>query len=125
MLYTQASQTAEAVRMQEALIKENAVEVERHMVDDILDNGFGEVLEKKLKQDAFLVKSSMPAGSSYWCRPTPMTEHRSTSSLERRSIPSDEHRSTPLLGSDKIVRIQSHSDFTARHPHPPTRSTTT
>ncbi|XP_013668651.1 uncharacterized protein LOC106372945 [Brassica napus] len=37
MLYTQASQTAEAVRKQEALIKENAVEAERHMVDDILD----------------------------------------------------------------------------------------
>uniref|UniRef100_A0A0D3DKK2 Uncharacterized protein n=1 Tax=Brassica oleracea var. oleracea TaxID=109376 RepID=A0A0D3DKK2_BRAOL len=64
----------------------------------------------------------MSVGSSYWCRPTPTTEHRSTSSLERRPTPSDKHRSTPLLGSDKIVRIQSHSDFTARHPHPPTRA---
>ena len=98
MLYTQASQTAEAVRKQEALIKENAVEVERHRVDDILDNGFGEVLEQeKLEEDAFLVESSISVGSSYWCRPTPTTEHRSTSS--------DKHRSTPLLGSKKIVRI--------------------
>ena len=104
MLYTQASQTAEAVRKQEALIKENAVEVERHRVHDILDNGFGEVLEQeKLEEDAFLVESSMSVGSSYWCPPTPTTEHRSTSSLERRPTPSDKHRSTPLLGSDKIV----------------------
>ncbi|KAF3559792.1 hypothetical protein F2Q69_00013366 [Brassica cretica] len=107
MLYTQASQTAEAVRKQEAMIKENAVEVERHRVDDILDNGFGEVLEQeKLEEDAFLVESSMSIGSSYWCRPgssywcrpTPTTEHRSTSSLERQPTPSNKHRSTPLLG---------------------------
>ena len=123
MLYTQASQTAEAVRKQEALIKENVVEVERHRVDDILDNGFWEVLEQeKLEEDAFIVESSMSVGSSYWCRPTPPTEHRSTSSLERRPTPSDKHRSKPLLGSDKIVQIQSHSDFAARHPHPPTRA---
>ena len=64
MLYTQASQTAEAVRKQEALIKENVLEVERHMLDDILDNGFGEVLEQeKLEEDAFLVESSMYVGS--------------------------------------------------------------
>ena len=123
MLYTQASHTAEAVRKQEALIKENAVEVERHRVDDILDKGFRELLEQEnLEEDAFLVESSMSVGSSYWCQPTPTTEHRSTSSLERRPTPSDAHRSTPLLGSDKIVRIQSHSDFAARHPHPPTRA---
>ncbi|WZZ44785.1 hypothetical protein YC2023_041044 [Brassica napus] len=115
MLYTQACQTAEAVRKQETLIKANAVEVERHRVDDILDNGFGEVLEQeKLEEDAFLVESSMSAGSSYWCQPTPTTNHRPT--------PSDKHRSTPLLGSDKIIRIQSHSDFAARYPHPPTRA---
>ncbi|KAF3514360.1 hypothetical protein F2Q69_00006380 [Brassica cretica] len=115
MLYTQASQTAEAVRKQEALIKANAVEVERHRVDDILDNGFGEVLEQeKLEEDAFLVESFMSVGSSYWCQPTPTTNHRPT--------PSDKHRSTPLLGSDKIIRIQSHSDFAARYPHPPTRA---
>ncbi|KAF3534737.1 hypothetical protein DY000_02042906 [Brassica cretica] len=56
------------------------------------------------EEDAFLVESSMYVGSSYWCRP----------------IPSDKPQLTPLFGSDKTVRIQSHSDFAARHPHPPT-----
>ncbi|KAF3528053.1 hypothetical protein DY000_02039951 [Brassica cretica] len=86
MLDAKVSQTAEAVKKQEAL--------------------------EKLEEDAFLVESCMSIGSSYWCRPTSTAEHRSTSSAE--------HRSTPLLGSDKTVRIQSHSDFAARHPHPPT-----
>jgi len=75
MLYTQASQTVEDVRKQEALIKENAGEVERHRVDDILGNGFGEVLEQeKLEEDVFLVESSMSVGSSYWCRLAPTTD---------------------------------------------------
>ncbi|KAF3569981.1 hypothetical protein F2Q69_00059028 [Brassica cretica] len=55
-LYTQASQTAEAVRKQEAMIKENAVEVERHRVDDILDNGFGETLYTQASQTAEAVR---------------------------------------------------------------------
>ena len=75
-----------------------------------------------MEEDVFLVESSMSIGSSYWCRLTPTTEHRSTSSLESRPTPSDKHRSTLFLGSDKIVQIQSHSDFAARHPHPPTRA---
>ncbi|KAF3609353.1 hypothetical protein DY000_02046813 [Brassica cretica] len=86
MLDAQVSQTAEAVKKQEAL--------------------------EKLEEDAFLVESSMYIGNSYWCQPTPTTEHRPTSSAE--------HRPTPLLGSDKTVRIQSHSNFAARHSHPPT-----
>ena len=113
MLDAQVSQTAEAVKKQEALVKGKAVESERHQVNAISDDDFGEVLEQeKLEEDAFLVESCMSIGSSYWCRPTPTTEHRSTSSAE--------HRSTPLLGLDKTVRIQSHSDFAARDPHPPT-----
>ncbi|KAG5378168.1 hypothetical protein IGI04_026010 [Brassica rapa subsp. trilocularis] len=76
--------------------------------------------EEKREEDAFLVESSMSMGSSYWCRPTTTSKHRSTSSPERRPTPSDKHQSTPLFGLDKTIRIQSHSDFTARHPHPPT-----
>ncbi|KAG5389172.1 hypothetical protein IGI04_030713 [Brassica rapa subsp. trilocularis] len=86
MLYTQASQTEEAVKKQEALFKRKVL-----------------FIREKRKEDAFLVESSMSMGSSYWCRPTPTSTHRSTSSPEH-----------------KTVRIQSHSDFAARHPHPPT-----
>ncbi|KAF3521043.1 hypothetical protein DY000_02060844 [Brassica cretica] len=104
-LDAQVSQTAEAVKKQEALVKGKAVESERHQVNVISDDDFGEVLEQeKLEQDAFLVESCVSIGSLYWCRPTSTVEHRST----------------PLFGSDKTVRIQSHSDFAARHPHPPT-----
>ncbi|WZZ87431.1 hypothetical protein YC2023_116010 [Brassica napus] len=121
MLDAQVSQTAEAVKKQEALIKGKAVENERHQVNAISDDDFGEVLEQeKLEEDAFLVESSISIGSSYWCRSTLTTEHQSTPTAEHRSTSSDEHRSTPLLGSDKTVPIQSHSDFAARHPHPPT-----
>ncbi|KAG5385018.1 hypothetical protein IGI04_036488 [Brassica rapa subsp. trilocularis] len=128
MLDAHVSQTAKAVKKQEALVKEKTVESERHQVDVISDNYIGEVLEQeKLKEDAFLVESSMSIGSSYWCRSTPTTEHqwtpttkhRSTLSVEHQSTSSAEHRSTPLLGSDKTVRIQNHSNFAARHPHPP------
>uniref|UniRef100_A0A0D3E6Z8 Uncharacterized protein n=1 Tax=Brassica oleracea var. oleracea TaxID=109376 RepID=A0A0D3E6Z8_BRAOL len=115
------SDPAQAVKKQEALVKGKAVENERHQVNAISDDDFGEVLEQeKLEEDAFLVESSISIGSSYWCRSTLTTEHQSTSTAEHRSTSSDEHRSTPLLGSDKTVPIQSHSDFAARHPHPPT-----
>ncbi|KAF3609700.1 hypothetical protein DY000_02049120 [Brassica cretica] len=129
MLDAQVSQTAKAVRKQEVLVKGKAMENERHQVNAISDNDFGEVFEQEnLEEDAFLIESSMSIGSSYWCRPTPTTEHlstptaehRSTSTAEHRSTLSTEHRSTPILGSDKTVRIQSDSDFAARHPHPPT-----
>ena len=76
MLDTQVSQTAKAVKKQEALVKEKAMETERHQVNTISDNDLGEVLEQeKLEEDAFLVKSSVSIGSSYWCQPTPTTEH--------------------------------------------------
>ncbi|KAF3532001.1 hypothetical protein DY000_02040775 [Brassica cretica] len=62
------------MKKQEALIKGKAVESERHQVNAISDNDFGEVLEQeKLEEDAFLVESSMSIGRSYWCRPTPKT----------------------------------------------------
>ncbi|KAF2567944.1 hypothetical protein F2Q68_00026118 [Brassica cretica] len=108
MLDAQVSQTAEAVKKQEALVKGKVVENERHQVNAILDDDFGEVLEQeKLEEDAFLVESSMSIGSSYWCRSTPTTEHRSTSTAEHRLTSSDEHRSTPLLGSDKLFEFRA------------------
>ena len=107
MLNTQNSQTAEALKKQEALIKENAEENKRYHVDAILDDNCGKVIKhEKLEEDAFLVESSMSIGSAYWCRSTPSAEHRST--------PIEEHVGT--------VKIQSHSNFATQHPHPPTRS---
>ncbi|KAF3606190.1 hypothetical protein DY000_02047927 [Brassica cretica] len=75
----------EAVKKQEALVKGKAVESERHQVDAISDNDFGEVLEQeKLEEYVFLVESSMFIGSSYWCRSTPTAEYRSTSTDDHR-----------------------------------------
>ncbi|KAF2577773.1 hypothetical protein F2Q68_00006027 [Brassica cretica] len=74
MLDAQVSQTAEAVKKQEALFKGKAMESERHQVNVISDDDFGEVLEQeKLEEHAFLVESCMSIGSSYWCPPTPTT----------------------------------------------------
>ncbi|KAF2545792.1 hypothetical protein F2Q70_00020914 [Brassica cretica] len=64
MLDAQVSQTAEAVKKQEALVKGKAVESERHQVNAISDDDFGEVLEQeKLEEDAFLVESFMSIGT--------------------------------------------------------------
>ncbi|KAF3539497.1 hypothetical protein F2Q69_00022813 [Brassica cretica] len=89
MLDAHVSQTAEAVKKQEALVKGKAVESEKHQVNAISDDDLGEVLEQeKLEEDDFLVESSMSIGSSYWCRPTQTTAHRSTSTAEHRSTSS-------------------------------------
>ncbi|KAF2579297.1 hypothetical protein F2Q68_00006029 [Brassica cretica] len=83
------------MKKQEGLVKGKAVESERHQVNTISDNDFGEVLEQeKLEKDAFLVESSMSIGSSYWCRMTPTTEHRLTLTTEHRSTSTTEQRST-------------------------------
>ncbi|KAF3611976.1 hypothetical protein DY000_02048077 [Brassica cretica] len=83
MLDAQVSQTPNAVKKQEALVKGKAVDGERHQVNAISDNDFGELLEQeKLEEDAFLVESSMSIGSPYWYRPTPTTEHRPTPTTE-------------------------------------------
>ncbi|KAF3600886.1 hypothetical protein F2Q69_00036272 [Brassica cretica] len=102
MLDAQVSQTAEAMKKQEALIKGKIVESERHQVNAILDNDFGEVLEQeKLEEDAFLVESSMSIGRSYWCRPTPKTEHRPTPTM---SIDRHQQLSTDRLHQPSIDR---------------------
>ncbi|XP_013624500.1 PREDICTED: uncharacterized protein LOC106330605 [Brassica oleracea var. oleracea] len=65
MLDAQVSQTAKAVKKQEALVKGKAVESERHQVNAISVDDFGEVLEQgKPEEDAFLVESCMFIGSS-------------------------------------------------------------
>ncbi|KAF2541134.1 hypothetical protein F2Q70_00036346 [Brassica cretica] len=90
MLDAQVSQTVEAVKKQEDLVKGKVVESERHQVNA----SFGEVLkQEKLEEDAFLIESSISIGSSYWCRPTPKTEHRPTPTAEHQSTSTAEHQS--------------------------------
>ncbi|KAF2563020.1 hypothetical protein F2Q70_00017604 [Brassica cretica] len=64
----------------------------------------------------------MSFGESYWCRSTPDFEHRLTDFNHNRSTGSPEHRSmkpTESTASCNAVRILTHEEFAARHPHPP------
>ncbi|KAF3547277.1 hypothetical protein DY000_02007675 [Brassica cretica] len=64
----------------------------------------------------------MSFGGSHWCRSTPDFEHRSTDFNPNRSTGSPEHRSmtpTESTASCNAVRILTHEEFAARHPHPP------
>ncbi|KAF3488494.1 hypothetical protein F2Q69_00053452 [Brassica cretica] len=64
----------------------------------------------------------MSFGGSHWCRSTPDFEHRSTDDNLNRSTGSPEHRSTTPMESTascNAVRILTHEEFAARHPHPP------
>ena len=68
------------------------------------------------------VESSMSFGGSQWCRSMPDIEHRSTDFDQNRATYSPEHQSmTPMesTASCNAVRILTHEEFTARHPHPP------
>ncbi|KAF3572996.1 hypothetical protein F2Q69_00058751 [Brassica cretica] len=63
----------------------------------------------------------MSFGRSHWCRSTPDFEHRSTDFNKNRLIVSLEHRSTTpteSTASCNAVRIMTHEEFAARHPHP-------
>ncbi|KAF3487762.1 hypothetical protein F2Q69_00053057 [Brassica cretica] len=64
----------------------------------------------------------MSFGGSHWCRSTPDFEHRETSPSPNRSIGSPEHRPmTPTESAESCntVRILTHEEFAAKHPHPP------
>ncbi|KAF3531426.1 hypothetical protein DY000_02039523 [Brassica cretica] len=55
------SETAKVVKKQEALVKGKAVENERHHVNAISDDDFGEVLEQeKLEEDDFAARDPHP-----------------------------------------------------------------
>ncbi|KAF3611185.1 hypothetical protein DY000_02048871 [Brassica cretica] len=63
----------------------------------------------------------MSFGRSHWCRSTPTTEHRSTYTHQDRSTGVPEHRSTTpteSTASCNAVKILSHEEFAAKHPHP-------
>ncbi|KAF3556690.1 hypothetical protein F2Q69_00012842 [Brassica cretica] len=64
----------------------------------------------------------MSFGGSQWCRSTPDLEHRSTYTSPYRSTGPPEHRSTTpteSTSSCNAVKILTHEEFPAKHPHPP------
>ncbi|KAF2612350.1 hypothetical protein F2Q70_00012309 [Brassica cretica] len=64
----------------------------------------------------------MSFGRSHWCRSTPDFKHRSTHTSPNRSPGSPEHRPmtpTESTASCNAVRILTHEEFAAKHPHPP------
>ncbi|KAF3502904.1 hypothetical protein F2Q69_00042295 [Brassica cretica] len=78
--------------------------------------------EEKLQEGDFEVESLMSFSGSHWCRSMPDHEHRSTVPSPNRSIGSPEHRSmipTESAASCNTVRILTHEEFAAKHPHPP------
>ncbi|KAF3511177.1 hypothetical protein F2Q69_00008798 [Brassica cretica] len=81
------------------------------------------VKEEKLQEGDFKLENLMSFGGSHWCRSTPSREHRSTEVIQNRSTSSPGQRlTTPTksTASCKAVRIMSHEDFAAKHPHPHT-----
>ncbi|KAF3499588.1 hypothetical protein F2Q69_00043123 [Brassica cretica] len=80
------------------------------------------VKQEKLQEGDFEVESLMIFGGSNWCRSTPDFKHRSKDFNENRSTGSPEHRSmtpTKSTASCNAVRIMTHEEFAAKHPHPP------
>ncbi|KAF2613013.1 hypothetical protein F2Q70_00012338 [Brassica cretica] len=86
-------------------------------------NSYGNrvVKEEKLQEGDFEVESLMTFGGSHWCRPMPSHEHRSTEVIQNQSTSSPGHRSTTPTAtrSCKAMRIMTHEEFAAKHPHPP------
>ncbi|KAF3554566.1 hypothetical protein F2Q69_00013603 [Brassica cretica] len=81
-------------------------------------NSYGNMVVNEEK----LQEGLMSFGGSHWCRSTPDHEHRSTVPSVNRSIGSPENRSmtpTESTASCNAVRILTHEEFAAKHPHPP------
>ena len=74
---------------------------------------------EKLEEGDFKIESSMSLSGSQWCRPMSMNSHRSTDHDEWTDYSS--HRSTSSAKSTECnaVRILTHEEFAAKHPHPP------
>ena len=89
----------------------------------IIDDDLWHVVkQEKLQERDFKVESSMSCGRSHCCRSTRNFEHRSTEFNQNRSTGSPEHWSmtpTKSATSCNAVRIMTHEEFAARHPHPP------
>ncbi|KAF3588649.1 hypothetical protein F2Q69_00030096 [Brassica cretica] len=80
------------------------------------------VKEEKLQEGDFEVENLMSFGGSHWCRSTPDTEHRSIYTNTNRSTGTLENLSTTpteSTASCNAVKILTHEEFAAKHPHPP------
>ncbi|KAF3523213.1 hypothetical protein F2Q69_00047947 [Brassica cretica] len=95
----------------------------KHHVNAIIDDDFWQVVkQEKLLEGDFEVKSSMSFGGSHWCRSMPDLEQQSADVKQNRSTAIPEHRSTTLTESTascNVVKIMTHEEFAAKHPHPP------
>ncbi|KAF2587707.1 hypothetical protein F2Q70_00034645 [Brassica cretica] len=113
----------DAIRRHEASTRGVGDDVMKHHVNAIIEDDFWQVVkEEKLQEGDFEVESLMSFGGSHWCRSTPTTEHRSTYTNQNRSTEVPEHRSTTpteSTASCNAVKILTHKEFAAKHPHPP------
>ncbi|KAF2551354.1 hypothetical protein F2Q68_00034457 [Brassica cretica] len=95
----------------------------KHHVNAIIEDEFWQVVkEEKLQEGDFKVESLMSFGGSQWCRSTPDLAYRSTYTNTNRSIGTPGHRSTMPTESTAFcnaVKILTHEEFAAKHPHPP------
>ena len=97
--------------------------VMKHHLNAIIGDDFWHVVkEERLQEGDFEVESLMSFNGSHCCRSTPDHKHRSMVPSPTRSIGSPEHRSmtpTESIASCNAVRILTHEEFSAKHPHPP------
>ncbi|KAF2620582.1 hypothetical protein F2Q68_00038691 [Brassica cretica] len=97
--------------------------VMKHHVNAIIEDDFWQVVkEEKLQEGDFEVESLMSFSGSQWCRSTPDLEHRLTYTSPYQSTGPPEHRSTTPMESTascNAVKILTHEEFAAKHPHPP------
>ncbi|KAF3594857.1 hypothetical protein DY000_02021618 [Brassica cretica] len=122
-LEMQVVQTGDVVKRQEASTRGVRDDVMKQHVNAIIEDDFWQVVKKEMLQEGdFEVESLMSFGGSQWCRSTPDLDHRSTYSSPNRSTGTPEHRSTTpteSTASCNAVKILTHEEFAAKHPHPP------
>ncbi|KAG5410747.1 hypothetical protein IGI04_007066 [Brassica rapa subsp. trilocularis] len=121
-LKTRVIQTGETIKRQEAFAREAGADKGKHHVNAIIDDDFWQVVRnEKLEEGDFKIESSMSLGGSQWCRPMSMNSHQSTYHDEDRWTDYSSHRSTASAKSTdcNAVRILTHEEFAAKHPHPP------
>ncbi|KAF3589846.1 hypothetical protein F2Q69_00029535 [Brassica cretica] len=115
-----ADELHEGFTYEELLNMQRRDETAQHQSET--DDFWKVVKEEKVQEGDFEVESLMSFSGSYWCRSTPDFEYRSTSASPNRSTGSPEHRPmtpTESTASYNAVRILTHEEFTAKHPHPP------
>ncbi|KAF2561165.1 hypothetical protein F2Q70_00017094 [Brassica cretica] len=119
-LETQVVQTVYTIKRHEDFLKGKGDESLKYHVNAIMDDNFWQVVkEEKLQEGDFQVESFMSFGGSHWCRSTPSFENRLTEAGVHRSTSISPHRSTEEVVACVIVRILTHEEFAAKHPHPP------